>query len=163
MCPDQAGPESRDADQNGCPPQKKVRKPDPEPKPKPAPAPVTKGEQGKQAIVHFAGFRRYDDGSSSVIVKLSNPVTVVKSTDGLTLTYTLQNSRVTYRNNRNPLLANYFDSIVESIRLKPAGKDVQLVIVLRRTAKPNHQVLRSGKEAALRIDFPKLSRDVKKD
>ncbi len=143
-CPDKAGVGSEDAAQNGCPaktPTKAVAQ---------APAPA----KGDRAIASFIGFRKLADGTSRVFVQLTRPTTVLKQTSGMRVVYTLKDARVVFRNNKNPLLTVDFDSPVASARLAPAGKDVKLVIELRRSVTPSQHVDAQGSGANLVVDFP---------
>lgn len=143
-CPDQAGVASDDSALNGCPaktPTKAV-----------AQAPAAK--KGERAIASYIGFRKLADGSSRVFVQLTRPTTVLKQTTGLRVVYTLKNTRVVFRNNKNPLLTTDFDSPVVSARLATAGKDVKLIIELRRAVAPSQHVEPQGTGANLVVDFP---------
>lgn len=170
------GVASDDPKLNGCPPPPPppTPKPAPEPKapkapppPKPAPAPVTTKtlaapvakaapKPGAPAELSFAGFRSFDDGTSLVFVELSASVTVNVKKQKNVVTYTLENTRVPNRNNRNPLLAAEFPSIVSRARLVPRKKAVELEIVLKADVEPQEQLVQRDGESVLEIRLPKL-------
>jgi hypothetical protein len=72
---------------------------------------------------------------------------------GNTLIYTMSGTRVQIRNNRNPLLAQYFGNVVKSARLVPKGKDTQLIIELSSKATPSSRVVRETQGATLRVEL----------
>ncbi|HWZ88320.1 MAG TPA: thrombospondin type 3 repeat-containing protein, partial [Polyangiaceae bacterium] len=137
-CPEQAGVHSNNAKKNGCPVQL-----------------VSAAAAGGRAELTFAGFRSFDDGSSLVFVELSGPVTVdVKKTRG-TVVYTLENTRVPLRNNRNPLLTAEFPSSLRRATIKPKKKAVELTIELKADVEPAHQLVQRGGATVLEIRLPK--------
>src|SRR6201999_1294333 len=111
-CPNDPGVHSPVRRKNGCPVE-------------------TKAKPGAAAEMTFAGFRSFDDGTSLVFVELSAPATVnVRKTRGAVI-YTLENTKVPLRNNRNPLLTIDFSSIVKRATIKQRKKAVELTIELK--------------------------------
>jgi len=127
--------------------------PPPPPRATPAAAPPPPAEAPGPSVpaATMVGFRKTGENSALVYVQLTETTDVRSSQDGKTLTFTMKGISVPKRNNRNPLVATHFDSIVDSARLVPAGKDTNLVIVLRREAKASAQVVRMGAGAQLEV------------
>ena len=118
------------------------------------------------------------DGSSSLYVKLSHPVSVEPTFSGTHLEYALIGTRIPIRNNENPLITTHFGTQVVSARLvledhakgkgKRRGKAktaplvadaARLVIETREAVKPQHKMLRNADgSAVLVIDFARPSK-----
>ena len=162
-CPQEPGVASDDKTKNGCP-----QAPEPEPAPVPAPAPAPTPPKRVEsdesfgsaaagpAEVTFAGFRTLPDGRAVVYIELTGPIAVQAKTTGNTITYTLRDTRVPIRNNRNPLLTNDFPSSVVSAALVADKKDksAHLVLVLRGDMQPKHRLVRRNGGATLEIELP---------
>jgi hypothetical protein len=88
-----------------------------------------------------------------VYVNLTETVPVTSTVQGNTMTFTLQGARVQIRNNRNPLLAEHFGTVVKSARLLPSGKNVDLVIELSGPATPQARVVQESRGATLQVEF----------
>ncbi len=144
-CPNEAGLRDADPTRNGCPEAKAVKPAGPPPPPIPA---------GDRAIVSFSGYERFDDGRARVFVKLDRKVSVTAQQTGNVATYTLAGARIVIRNNRNPLLTGYFDSLLAAARLEPAGNDVKLVLQLREPARLTHGLVEFAGGASLVVDLP---------
>jgi hypothetical protein len=99
----------------------------------------------------LVGFRKTGENSALVYVQLTGSTSVVSHEDGNTLTFTLKGIGVPKANNRNPLVATHFHSIVDSARLVPVKNDTNLVIVLRREARASAQVVKVGDGAVLEV------------
>lgn len=177
-CPELLGKPSDDPEQHGCPvsPSAPVE-PEPEPQgpeedgildsevestpvaeskavvePKPV-APAPQQAEERAPVATFVGFRRLGPKRVLVYVELTQAPGVDFAGKGRTLEYTMQKTRVTLRNNRNPLLAQHFDSVVQSARLVPAGTDLKLVIRLRRDAEQVSRVVRHATGATLEVEL----------
>ncbi len=153
-CPRKKGVASDDPKLNGCP--EPVAKPIAAPRPVKVAAPTRpqSAKPGAPALVTFAGFHSFDDGSSQVFVELSGPVTVeVKKIRGGVL-YTLENSKVPSRNNRNPLLTIDFSSIVRRATIRQHGKVVELSIALKAPAEPTQRIVERDGATVLEIQLP---------
>jgi hypothetical protein len=71
------------------------------------------------------------------------------------LTFTLHDTQVLVKNNKNPLITTNFATPVSRARLVPAGVDLNLVLDLRKAQSATHQVVAGENGAArLEIDFP---------
>jgi|GEM_PF-2141036 len=114
-----------------------------------APPPAAAEHGGPEATM--VGFRKTGENSALVYVQLTESTTVRSSEAGKTLTFTLKGTLVPKQNNRNPLVATHFDSIVDSARLVPVKGDTNLIIVLRREARASVQVLKVGDGAVLEV------------
>jgi hypothetical protein len=174
-CPELLGKPSDDPAQHGCPAKPAAAPasaPAPAPPPTPAPAPAAlpavapppPEPQRRQVapapraangapVATYVGFRQLGGSRVLVYVELTDAPGVELTARGRTLEYTLRRTRVTLKNNRNPLLARHFDSVVESAQLVPAGKDVKLVIQLRSAAEPVSRVVRQGSRATLEVEL----------
>lgn len=125
-----------------------------EPKPvAPAPQQAEERAEERAPVATFVGFRRLGPKRVLVYVELTKATGVDFTGKGRTLEYTMQKTRVTLRNNRNPLLARHFDSVVQSARLVPAGEDLKLVIQLRRDAEQVSRVVRHATGATLEVEL----------
>jgi hypothetical protein len=161
-CPRKPGVASDDPKHNGCPEvvAKAIAAPAaPKAAPAPAPAPVTKARvstaAGGAAELTFAGFRSFDDGTSLVFVELSGPVTVDEKQTPGTIVYTLANTKVPVRNNRNPLTALEFSSVVRRATIVQKKKAVEITISLKADVQPSHQIVQRGGATVLEIRLPK--------
>lgn len=178
-CPELLGEPSDDPARHGCPPEVKpaprtetksaLTEPSPTPPaqppapppapspPAPAPAPPKPRQVAPRTdgapVATYVGYRQLGGDRVLVYVDLTDAPGVELTTRGRTLEYTLQGTRVTLRNNRNPLLARHFDSVVESAQLVPAGKNVKLVIQLRADAEPVSRVVRHAGGATLEVEL----------
>jgi hypothetical protein len=108
-----------------------------------------------RAVVTMAGFRAHKDGRSTIYVEVTRPVPVESNAGGRELTFKLRGAKVTLRNNRNPLLAQHFSTVVESARLVSDANDVALEIKLRKATTPQHRLVNHpGGAATLEVEFP---------
>jgi hypothetical protein len=101
----------------------------------------------------WVGFRVTGPKSSAVYVHLTDVVQVKNTKHELTLTFTLKNTQIQVKNNQNPLLTSHFETVVQSARLKPAGKDVQLIIVLKKEATMTSKVVQESDGIVLYVEF----------
>lgn len=139
FCPDEKGiAQPKAGTQLGCPVGKK---------------PAAVAAKPKGPVATFVGFRELDPKSVLVFVELTEQVDVEPVVKGRVLEYRMKGTQVTLRNNRNPLLASSFDSVVESAQLVPDGKSIKLVIKLRRDADARALVERHTDGATLRIEL----------
>lgn len=104
-------------------------------------------------VATFVGFRRLGPSRALVYVELTEAPDVELQKTSRTVNYTMRGTRVTLKNNRNPLLAGHFESVVQSAHLEPAGKDLKLVIQLRKPAEPQSTVVRHGQGATLKVEL----------
>jgi hypothetical protein len=144
-------------------------------------APPRAHDDGGTADITFTGFDEHTDGSSSLYVKLSHPVSVEPTYSGTHLEYALIGTRIPIRNNENPLITTHFGAQVVSARLvvedranaKGRGKKrsrakatpplvadaARLVVETREAVKPQYKMLRnSDGSAVLVIDFARPSK-----
>ena len=159
-CPSEPGVGTATAETRlGCPvvPKEKVGATVVEP-PKPPvvkkPPPVVKKPAAPVGppVATFVWVRKLSETSVLVFVELTDEVEVDIVQKGRVLEYVLKGTRVTLRNNRNPLLANHFHSVVESAQLVPQGKNVKLVIRLRGEADASARVVRQEQGATLHVE-----------
>jgi len=124
------------------------------------------------AEVTFSGFEEHDDGTSRIFVKLSGEVPVEARVLGTRAEFVLKGATIPVRNNKNPLLAEHFGSMVLSARLVPEhvhvrpghkktkqhSGDARLVVVMREAATPPTH-FESGADGTTNfvVDFPKPS------
>jgi len=171
-CPELLGSPSEDPAKHGCPEVKTAPPPAPVPTAPSAPSTVVRAPTATATpappakkpvlpfdpskgppVATFVGFRELGSGSVLVFVELTKEVAVEPVQKGRVLEYRMAGTKVTLRNNRNPLLASHFDSVVESAQLVPDGKSVKLVIKLRRDADALARVERHAQGATLKIEL----------
>jgi OmpA-OmpF porin, OOP family len=154
-CPNEAGVASETKEKNGCPAEAPVAPPTAVTEKLGPPAAASEPKKGERAVVTMAGFNMHDNGTSRLYVDVTRPVSIDVTQKGTRLEYTLENTRITLKNNKNPLLAQYFGSVVVSARLTQDKRDAKLVIVMRAPLKPVHRLVEQpGGSASLVIDFP---------
>jgi hypothetical protein len=165
-CPWKKGVESDDPKRNGCPeiaaralatPRSTVS----------APARATSTRvsmtTGGAAELTFSGFHSFDDGTSEVFVELSGPVTInqkagLKASRGKaesSIVYTLENTKVPLRNNRNPLNASEFPSVLRRATIMQKKKAVELTITLKVPVQADTQLVQRDGKTVLEIRLPK--------
>lgn len=105
-------------------------------------------------IVTFTGLHVYEDGSSTLFVDLTRTTPVQATAEGREVSFLLSGAKIRYRNNKNPLIAEYFKTNVLRAKLvdEPAG--VRLVVQLRENVRTEHGMSGSGSGARLRVDIP---------
>ncbi|MET0794443.1 MAG: hypothetical protein ABW061_23175 [Polyangiaceae bacterium] len=152
-CPNERGSSSDDKTKNGCPVAVVV---EPTPPPKTDFDETFGSADAGPAEVTFAGFRTLPDGRAVVTIELSGPIAVQANKSGDTITYTLLDTRVPIRNNRNPLLTSDFPSSIVSAALvaDKKAKSARLVLVLRDDFQPKHRLVKRNGGAALEIELP---------
>jgi hypothetical protein len=113
-------------------------------------------DSDERAAITFAGFHVFEDGTSRIWVKLDRQVAVDREGPSKKrLVYVLKQSRVLLKNNKNPLITQYFPSPVSQARLVTSKDDTQLVIELRENTTPNHRVVTRGDgTVSFQVDFP---------
>jgi hypothetical protein len=114
---------------------------------------ASKSTQSTAPIATWVGFRQTGPKTALVYVNLTQVVAVSSAKQDKTITFTLRKTRIQVRNNQNPLLATHFDSMVESVRLVPSGKDVNLVIQLKREATMSSKVEQETQGAVLYVEL----------
>lgn len=115
---------------------------------------VAKAANEDVPIVTFTGLHVYEDGSSTLFVDLTRTTRVEATVDGKEVSFLLSGAKVRDRNNKNPLIAEYFKTNVLRAKLvdEPAG--VRLVVQLREDVPTEHGMSGSGSGARLRVDIP---------
>lgn len=106
-----------------------------------------------ETVATFIGLRQLGDAKTLIYVELTNAVEPKLTSKGRTLEFLLPNTKVTLRNNRRPLLARHFDSVVNTAQLVPAGKDLKLVIELREDAEPKSRVVQQAQGATFEVEL----------
>jgi len=112
------------------------------------------GRRNDRTVITWPGFQVAGQGSR-IFIQTSRPVSVQESRGPSRLIYRLPNSVISTRNNRNPLVTSHFNTPVATAFLRRAGRDVELVIVLRAEVSPS--VTNSPGDNGLQfvfIDFP---------
>lgn len=107
-------------------------------------------------VATLPGFELLGDGGSRVFVELTQNVPVEERKAKGSLTYVLKGAHVAIHNNTNPLVTVHFNTPVTKAQLRPAGRDVLLVIDLRAAVAPAWTIA-AAKDgtAVLQIDFAK--------
>ena len=121
----------------------------------PPSAHASHGPSGASSV-NMWGFEPLDDGSSRLFVELSKPVTYETKAARGTVTYVLKGTRVTRRNNTNPIVTVHFNTPVTEARLVPHGHDLWFVVDLRADVQPA-VTMDTGKDggAVMKIALPK--------
>jgi len=103
-----------------------------------------------------AGFETRADGSTSLSVETSQPLSYGTLVGRGRITYVLKGARVGHRNNSNPLVTVHFNTPVTRAQLLPRGRDLWFVIDLRASVQPTVTTEPAqGGRWVLRFDFPK--------
>ena len=89
-----------------------------------------------RTVVTWPGFQAEGQGSR-IFIQTSRPVSVQESRGPSRIIYRLPNAVISTRNNRNPLVTAHFNTPVTQAYLRRAGRDVELVILLRAEVQPN--------------------------
>jgi len=98
------------------------------------------------------------DGTSRISVQLSQRVEVTVTAQPNQYVYELPNTQVPVPNDTNPLVTSHFSTPVKNIKLVARGKNAQLIVELRESTTPQHQVRAlPGGIAVLEITIPKTS------
>ena len=98
------------------------------------------------------------DGTSRISVQLSQRVEVTVSAHPNQYVYELPNTQVPVPNDTNPLVTSHFSTPVKNIKLVAHGKNAQLIVELRESTTPQHQVRAlPGGITVLEITMPKTS------
>jgi hypothetical protein len=148
-CPKKPGVASDDPKLNGCP----ARGAKASARTVGRAAAATAAGSGSAALT-FAGFRRFDDGSSLVFVELSAPVAVdVKQLHGA-IVYTLENTKAPGRNSRNPLDTSAFSSVVRRATVAQKKKNVEITLTLTADVQPQHRLVQRAGATVLEIQLP---------
>ncbi|HEX3775005.1 MAG TPA: thrombospondin type 3 repeat-containing protein [Polyangiaceae bacterium] len=137
-CPNDPGVHSPVRRKNGCPVETRAS-----------------AKPGAAAEMTFAGFRSFDDGTSLVFVELSAPATVNVTKQRGSVIYTLENTKVPLRNNRNPLITVDFSSLVKRATIKQHKKAVELTLELKADLELQSQTVQRGGATVLEIRLPK--------
>lgn len=121
--------------------------------------PLEAPDDGRAAIT-FTGFHVFKDGSSRIFLELTRSVSVQVKRAGTEVVYTLEDTRIPVRNNKNPLITKEFFSPVIKAVLASDGADAKLTVTLREAVPTQHRMVRHANgEATLHIDIapPKAS------
>jgi hypothetical protein len=154
-CPKKKGVASDDPKLNGCPPVATQAVAALRARPtRAAHTQTVSSSPGGSAELTYSGFHSFDDGTSLLFVELSGPVTIdeTKGRDGIV--YTLENTRVPIRNNRNPLLTGDFSTTLSRATFTQKKKAVELSLVLKADVQPSHQLVQRGGVTVLEIRLP---------
>lgn len=156
-CPDEPGVrDTSDPSRRGCVETTPIAEQKAVVEQKPVAPPPPRAPEGPP-VATFVGYRQLGPKRVLVYVELTQATGVEFTGKGRTLEYTMQQTRVTLRNNRNPLLAQHFDSVVQSARLVPTGKNLKLVIQLRRDAEQVSRLVRHATGATLEVELTEVA------
>jgi hypothetical protein len=110
---------------------------------------------GGSAELTYSGFHSFDDGTSLLFVELSGPVTIDETQGRGVVSYTLENTRVPVRNNRNPLVTGDFATTLKRATFTQKKKSVELSLLLKADVQPTHQLVQRGGVTVLEIRLPR--------
>jgi hypothetical protein len=117
---------------------------------------ATAGEDAP--IITFTGLRVHEDGSSTVFVDLTRSTKVEAKEAGKEVSFLLSGAKVRTRNNKNPLIAEYFKTNLLRASLVDDAKGVRLVVQLREAVKTEHDMNLSEQGARLLVNIPAPAR-----
>ena len=101
------------------------------------------------------------DGTSRISIQLSQRVEVTVLANPNQYVYVLPNTQVPVPNDTNPLVTSHFSTPVKNIKLVARGKNAHLIVELRESTTPQHQVRAlPGGITVLEITMPKTSSQV---
>ena len=106
--------------------------------------------------VTWPGFRTFSDGSSSVFLQLTGPVTYKTVKRGRRILITMEKVKVPLRNNFRRVITRHFkDTPVSKFRLRKLKKDrIRLEVSLRRGSKHTISMKSAGRYQFLVVTFP---------
>ncbi len=107
--------------------------------------------KGKPTVT-FVGFRKLEDEKVLVYVELTHAVRIEQSQSGEELTFQLPGTVILFRNNKNPLLATHFESIVTEARLTEDSRATELHLKLRQDVETTARVVDSVDGAVLEVE-----------
>jgi hypothetical protein len=105
-------------------------------------------------IVTYTGLRVHEDGSSTVFVDLTRTAKVEATHAGKDVSFLISGAKIRTRNNKNPLIAEYFKTNLLRAKLVDEKGGVRLVVQLREAVKTEHGMDVSGQGARLRVNIP---------
>ena len=105
-----------------------------------------------RAVVNNPGFRMNANGGSKIFVQIHGKPTVRQFVTRSGVTYVLSNARVPVRNNRHPLMTQYFNTPVADARLRQYKDDVHLQIDLRASAAPTTKLIELVKDKVVMLE-----------
>jgi hypothetical protein len=108
-------------------------------------------------IVTAPSFRMLDDGKSRIFLEVTQKVQVTERKARGRVVYQLKGASAPLRNSRLPLLTGFFATPIGRVELVNQGDGADLVIELRETAEPTHQLIETPRGMALQVDFPRSS------
>lgn len=112
-------------------------------------------EAGEDApIVTYTGLQVHEDGSSTVFVDLTRTTKVEAKEGGKEVSFLLSGAKIRTRNNKNPLIAEYFKTNLLRAKLVDDAGGVRLIVSLREAVKTEHGMTDSGQGARLRVNIP---------
>lgn len=112
----------------------------------------SKPDRSEKKAATMVGLRDASRNHAVVYVNLTDkPELKLQQTDSL-LTITLKGVTVPRKNNKNPLVATHFDSIVSSARLASHNGDTRLLIELRQAAEARINLLDETGASTLEVD-----------
>jgi hypothetical protein len=91
---------------------------------------------GSSAVLTWTGFER-GEASSRVFFQLSASVEPEVTVEAQRVVVKLPRTSITTRNNRRDLITRFFNTPVDQVKLKRAGKDVLAILDLRWEATPS--------------------------
>lgn len=108
------------------------------------------------ASVTFYGFQMFADGSSRIFVHLTKKPPLLSQQDGLKAVYTMSDSRILIRNNKNPLNLEHFPTPAKRATLVARDGDVELVVELKSEVALSHRFADNPDgTVSLHIDLPR--------
>jgi Thrombospondin type 3 repeat len=162
-CPWKKGVASDDPKRNGCPESAAKALATPRSTSSAKASARVSTAAGGAAELTFSGFHSFDDGTSEVFVELSGPVTInqrvgLKAGKGKadsTIVYTLENTKVPRRNNKNPLNATEFPSVLRRATITQKKKAVELTITLKAPVQAATQMVQRDGKTVFEIRLPR--------
>lgn len=96
---------------------------------------ILKGLKSGERFILWQGFQKKKEGENIVFLQTNFVPTYTTKIYKKRLEITIKDAKIYLRNNKNPLITRYFDTLILSSKLKQKGKDVLLTIELKEIKK----------------------------
>jgi hypothetical protein len=88
----------------------------------------------QEAYITWPGFMMLPEGGSRIFVQTTKPLKYTQKQDSKEITLSFADTKIFLSNNKNPLIMTYFNTPVQKVYVKQAGKRAELVIELKTSA-----------------------------
>ena len=115
------------------------------------------------ATATLPGFRMFKDGTSRVFIEVSGHVPVAETEAQGKLVYRFAGVRVPERVNTLSLPTLHFETPVTRVSVRRVQNDAELILMMRDQIKPKVHLKRTEMGTVLSVDFPKWTRQTRRD